>query len=222
MNTIYRKTAFFIVLTLALALPGLAQQSGLYISGAVLDADSLTPLSGATVKNISSLNALRADEDGFFNIRVRPGDTLLIQHMSYQPMKYLVPVDLKESQYALVQLLQRDPLGQNASVRPFPTQQQFDETILRMDQPNLVNRTNELDQNLEQVTNDPTNMQQYIDDYMRFQQLYVMPERSARNDFINPDRWRNFIRDWREGRFTQQGMEKLDGFPARVKDFDDQ
>jgi hypothetical protein len=222
MNTIYRKIAFFIVLMLALSLPGLAQQPGLYISGIILDADSLTPLSGATVKNISSLDALQADEDGFFNIRVRPGDTLMIQQMTYQPTRYLVPINLKESQYALVQLLQRDHMPQTASVRPFPTQQQFDETILRMNQPNLVNRTNELDQNLEKVTNDPTQMQQYIDDYMRFQQLYVLPERGARNDFLNPDRWRNFIRDWREGRFTQQGMEKLDGFPARVKDFDDQ
>lgn len=222
MNTIYRKIAFLIVLALAFALPGQAQQAGLYISGAVLDADSLTPLAGATVKNISSLDALQADEDGFFNIRVRPGDTLMIQHMTYQPMKYPVPLNLTESQYALVQLLQRDNMPQMATSKPFPTQQQFDETILRMDQPNLVNRTNELDQNLERVTNDPTRMQKYIDDHMRYQQLYVLPEKGVRNDLINPDRWRNFIQDWREGRFTQEGMEKLEGFPARVKDFDDQ
>lgn len=222
MDTLYRKINILVLLLLALSLPAFSQQPGLFISGAVLDANSLSPLPGATIKNTSSLDALQADQEGFFKIRVRPGDTLLIQHMTYQSTKYLVPVNLKASQYALVQLMERENIPVPADIRAFPTQLQFEQALINMDQPTLVERTNELDSNLERVTNDPTKMQQYIDDYMRYQQLYVLPERGAPNNFLNPDRWRSFIKDWREGRFDQQGMEKLDGFPARVKDFDDQ
>lgn len=222
MDTFIRKTAFLFILLLGVGLSGYAQSSGLYISGSVLDADSLQSLPGATIKNISSQKALQTDEEGFFKIDVRPGDTLLIQHMTYSPTRYVVPIDLKASQYALVQLMQKENVMGATNIHAFPTQLQFEQTLLQIDPGNLTTKDANLEINLERVTNDPTNMQKYLDDHMRYQQMYVVPERVAPNNFLNPDRWRNFIRDWREGRLTEEGMEKLEGFPARAKDFDDQ
>lgn len=211
---------------LAVAFSGVAQQRGLYISGAIMEADSLAPLAGATVKNINTNEVLQADEEGSFRIQVNPGDTLQIEHMLYRTARYFVPENLKASRYALVQLLQREDRLEAENLREFPTQLQFEQTLMQVDPGNLTNKTTELDLHLEQVTNDPTNMQKYLDDYRRHQRLYVLPEEGAinhvPNDFINPDRWRNFVKDWREGRFTERGMEKLEGFPAGVGEDNDQ
>lgn len=227
MNTIYRKIAFLIPFLLLSAFYGYSQQgasddAGVDISGAVLDADSLVFLGGATVKNISSNKVQLADKEGLYSIHVMPGDTLLFQHMTYRPSFYVVPIDLDSPQYALVQLLQKETSPQTENMRGFPTQLQFEQALINMDPGNLYTQQAGLQVHLERVTNDPTKMQKYIDDVMRYRQLYVLPERGQQNDLLNPDRWRNFIKDWREGRFTQEGMEKLDGFPARVKDFDEQ
>ena len=223
MNIIYRKIAFIIPFFLLLAFSGLAQQRpGLRISGAVLDADSLVFLKGTTIKNISSNEVQLADAEGLYSMRVVPGDTLLFQHMTYRPAYYVVPLDLDSPQYALVQLLQKETAAQASNFKGFPSQLQFEQSVIQVDPGNLHEKKVDLELHLERVTNDPTKMQKYIDDVMRYRQLYVLPERGTRNDLLNPDRWRNFIKDWREGRFTQEGMEKLDGFPARVKDFDDQ
>ncbi|MBW3546254.1 MAG: hypothetical protein KY428_11765, partial [Bacteroidetes bacterium] len=153
-----------------------------------------------------------------FKIRVRPGDTLLIEHMAYREARYFVPKDLQASQYALVQLLQQEQAHTATDIRSFPTQLQFEQSLLRTDPGKLTARDVALDLHLERVTNDPTRMQQYIDDYMRYQQLYVLPEQGRPNDFINPERWRNFLRDWREGRFDDAAVEKLEGYPAELED----
>jgi hypothetical protein len=217
MITMTRKTAFFsAILALFLCLPALAQtpQGALYINGAILDADSLTPLAGATIKNINSGEDLQANEEGLFQLRAQPGDTLRMEHMTHQSAQYVLPRNVAGTSYAFVQLLQREQIMEPVTVFSFPSQQEFERALLQMDAPDaLAENTTALDMQLQRLTNDPTRMQQYLDDYMRYQQLYVLPERGAPNNFLNPERWRNFIRDWREGRMDPEAVERLEGFP---------
>lgn len=232
MNTLLRETALIFLSLLLLASPGFAQQDdarqdaarqdALTISGAILESDSLQPLQGATVTNINSGQVQQTTEAGDFQIRVQPGDTLLIKRMAYRTARYFVPKDLQASQYALVQLLQQEQARTATDIRAFPSQLQFEQSLLRTDPGKLTTRDAALDLHLERVTNDPTRMQQYIDDYMRYQQLYVLPEQGRPNNFINPERWRNFLRDWREGRFDEAGVEKLEGYPAELEDEDNE
>lgn len=220
MNTIYRKTALFIPVLLLFFFSAFSQRvQALKISGAVLDADSLVFLGGATVKNINSKQTKLANEEGLYSIRVMPGDTLLFQHMTYRPSRYIVPADLKEPQYALVQLLQKEISPQVENLRGFPSQLQFEQAVVKMDPGQLHEKKVDLELNLQQVTNDPTKMQPYIDDVIRWRRLYRFPLRAQRNDLLNADRWRDFIKDWREGRFTEKGTEKLDGYPVRLNDY---
>lgn len=235
MDTLLRETALIFLSLLLLAAPGFAQQDAarqdaarqsaarqdtLTISGAILESDSLQPLQGATVTNINSGQVQKTTDEGDFHIRVQPGDTLLIKRMAYRTVRYFVPKDLQASQYALVQLLQQEQARKATDIRAFPSQLQFEQSLLRTDPGRLSTRDAALDLHLERVTNDPTRMQQYIDDYMRYQQLYVLPEQGRPNNFINPERWRNFLRDWREGRFDEAGVEKLEGYPAELEDED--
>jgi hypothetical protein len=232
MITMTRKTAFFIsILVLLLSLPVLGQtpQGALYINGAILDADSLTPLAGATVKNINSGLDLQANEEGLFELRAMPGDTLLMEHMTHQSALYVLPQNVKGTSYAFVQLLQREQMMEPVTVFSFPSQQEFERALLQMDTPDaLAENTAALDMQLQRLTHDPTRMQQYLDDHMRYQQLYVLPERGAPNNFLNPERWRNFIRDWREGRMDPEAVERLQGYPSEdateqeIRDQDDQ
>lgn len=219
MDTMTRKTAFFsYILALFLCLPALAQeqQGRLYINGAIMDADSLKPLAGATVKNINSGQNLQADTEGLFQLRATPGDTLLIEHMTHQSAVYILPQRVQGSSFAFVQVLQREEMMEPVTVFSFPSQRQFERALLQLDtEDGLAENTTALDMQLDRLTNDPTRMQQYIDDYMRYQQLYVLPEeRGAPNNFLHPERWRDFIRDWREGRMDPEAVDRLEGFPS--------
>lgn len=55
------------------------------ISGTVLSSDSV-PISGAAVINIWSGDIVRTNSNGFFQIEIYPGDSLLVYHIFYKKL----------------------------------------------------------------------------------------------------------------------------------------
>lgn len=218
-----RKTTllFSVILFSLFSLPALAQQGQkpLEFSGVVLEAEGRNPVPNVTVKNVSRKTSTLADSTGFFSLNALPGDTLLFDAMLYRPDIYVVPEGLEGGRFALIEVMQKDDaiMLDEVTVMAFPTQEQFERALLNIDPGNIADKTIRLDAQLEEVTSDPTNMQQYIRDanrrYAKWQMTYLIPEAVPGNNFLNPLRWRNFIRDWQEGRFNEESIEKLNGFP---------
>jgi hypothetical protein len=198
----------------------LAQQSPasstVTLRGAVLRAGNKVPLSGVSIRNSRNSQTITSNSEGIFNMQVLPGDTLYMHQNNLTDEIYVVPSTIPGRSLALMQLLHSPVPTSEELTTSLPSQWQFERSLLG----ETYHQNSQLDTHLSKVTADPTNMQRYIDDYMRWQQMYVLPEHGATNNFINPDRWRTFIKDWKNGKFTQESMEKLDGFPADVKNSD--
>ena len=220
---IIRNTTFLfsVIMFLLLSFSAFAQenQKPMQLSGVVLEAAETNPVPNVTVKNISRNISALADSTGFFSLPAHPGDTLLFEAMLYQPDTYVVPKGIRGSRFAVIEVLQKDDaiVLQEVTVRAFPTQQQFEQALLEIDPGNVADKTIRLNMHMEEVTSDPTNMQQYIRDYnqryAKRQMTYLIPEAMPGNNFLNPLRWGNFIRDWREGRFNEESIEELRRFP---------
>lgn len=217
-----RITPFFIILFLLVALAPLrAQQSAdtVRVSGVVVDQANTRALPYVTIKNKNAHGDFLTDTTGYFSIIASPGDTLLFEAMSYRPDQYVVPEGTGGGHFAIVEVMQKDAfLLEEVTIRGFPTQQQFEQMFLQIDSQELSENTNNLRRHVNEVVSDETNMQQYILEYNNRQMVYWLSREGPPNDFLNPERWVEFIRAWQDGRFTDNAVEKLEGFPAPQND----
>lgn len=221
---IIRKTAFLISAFFVLLLnPSVnAQQNNeeVLLSGVVIEGSVSDPIPNVTIKNISRGTSTLADSTGFFSLAGLPGDTLLFEAMLYQTEHYIVPDGIGGSHFAVIETMEKDAVVlEEVTIRAFPTQQQFERALLEIDPGNMADKTLRLNAHVEKVTEDPTNMQQYLSTYNRKynnrQVTYRIPGLTQGNNFLNPERWRQFINDWQEGRFDDESVEKLEGYPAQ-------
>lgn len=221
-----RKTAFFIYTFLIVVFVSTdlkAQQRSPESSsfvGVVVDRESMQGISRATIKNKTQNLSVMADSVGYFAVEVQPGDTLIFEAMSYANDFYVVPESFRGGNFAFIEALQKNAvLLEEVSILGFPSQQQFEAAFLAVDPGLVAEKAAALDEHLEEVAADKTNMQGYILEYNKNQMIYPLQafppnlHNPHPNNFLNPVRWANFIRDWREGRFSEEAVEKLNGFP---------
>src|SRR5690554_3870392 len=84
------KTYAFFAFLLILAIPfcGFAQQESFILSGRILDANTRAPISIVSLQNGKTL--ILANARGEFQLKVKPGDHLVISHTAYKPAVYIV------------------------------------------------------------------------------------------------------------------------------------
>ena len=224
---IIRKTAFlfsaFLIFLLNVSVNAQQNKEEVILSGVVIESAVSDPIPNVTIKNISRNTSTLADSTGFFSLAGMPGDTLLFEAMLYKTDYYVVPEGIGGSHFAVIETMEKDAVVlDEVTIRAFPTQQQFERALLEIDPGNMADKTLRLNAHVEEVTEDPTNMQQYLSTYNRKhiqrQITYRIPGLAPGNNFLNPERWRQFINDWQDGRFDEESIEKLEGFPAQETD----
>lgn len=217
---------FFVSLFILSALvPLQAQQPSdvVRVTGVVVDQADTRALPYVTIKNKNADGDFLTDTTGYFSLMAQPGDTLLFEAMSYRPDQYVVPRDADGGHFAIVEVMQKDAvLLEEITIRGFPTQQQFEQIFLRIDPDDLPENTERLRDHVSETVRDETNMQQYIFEYNNRQMVYWLSREGPPNDFLNPERWVEFVRAWQEGRFTDDAVEKLEGFPPPEDENDQQ
>ena len=190
-----------------------------FFNGVVVDRFSREVVPNATVKNKTQNIDVLADSTGFFRLEAQEGDTLIFEAMLYRPSSFVVPEGFNGRQFAFIAGLQQDAvLLEEVTVRDFPTVQQFEAAFLSIDPANVVEKTAVLNEELNNITSDRTNMQDYILEYNRDHMIYEITGNTQPNNFLDPERWVQFIEDWQEGVFTEESVNKLEGFPSYEKD----
>lgn len=217
---------FFVSLFILTALVPLQAQEPsdvVRVTGVVVDQADTRALPYVTIKNKNADGDFLTDTTGYFSLMAQPGDTLLFEAMSYRPDQYVVPRDADGGHFAIVEVMQKDAvLLEEVTIRGFPTQQQFEQIFLRIDPDDLPENTERLRDHVGETVRDETNMQQYIFEYNNRQMVYWLSREGPPNDFLNPERWVEFVRAWQDGRFTDDAVEKLEGFPPPEDENDQQ
>ena len=202
----FRKTAFLIFSILfLLQLNVQAQQNPdlVSLSGVVVDEADLHPIPNVTIKNATRGATSLTDSTGFFSLNARPGDTLIFEAMLYGKEDYVVPEGFEGGRFAVIEAMHKDKvLLDEVMIQPFPTELQFQQAFLSVEPGNITNKMVYLNGHVDEITDDPTNMEKYIREYNSRYATYMITKDAPPNNFLNPERWAEFIRDWREGRFS--------------------
>jgi hypothetical protein len=166
------------------------------LTGVVMDADQQKPLPYVSIQLNNTLYGTASDSNGYFSIFVNAGDTLRFSSIGYRTAYFVMPYNVTENRYSLIQLLRQETvLLSEVVVFPWPTIDQFKEAFLDAEIPfsqeDLVREVqSELRQDVKKFE-----LSEYEADQLRYQRLYELNKIFPPNNFLNPMRWSNFIRD---------------------------
>jgi hypothetical protein len=124
----------------ASSLPALAQQSAesklITLSGTVLSADSLMPVSGVHVLNNKSRIGATTDDKGYFTIAMHRTDTILFSAVGYEIYHLVLDPDSRaNSPLVEIKLEPKTYELKEVDVRAIPTEDQFKKDFLAIKLP---------------------------------------------------------------------------------------
>jgi len=200
--------AFFMVLSLSVVAQ--VKTEAVRLSGIVLDADTRMEVPYASIQISGTQYGTSSDNSGYFSLFMNPGDTLVFSSIGYQDAAFVMPFQLGSNSYSLIQLMKKDTLLlEEVVVFPWPTLENFEKAFLDT-QP----KHSEMEHVVEEVKRDLSNQvdatrkTDYYYEQMRYQKLYELQGTVPPNNFLNPMRWSNFIRDVKSGRLKQNEEEE--------------
>ena len=185
----------------------LVQFSGLTLDGSNQQLEPV-PYVNILVKNKS--RGTYSDFEGFFSIVVEKGDTVIFSAIGYETVEYVVPSDLEEDRYSIVQLMTQNAIDlPETVVFPWPSREHFKLEFLAMDVTSEMQERaarNLTAETLEQLREDlPTDGMENANYYLRQQtrQTYYIGQRPPMNIF-SPVAWGQFFKAWKNGDFKRQ------------------
>lgn len=187
---------------------GVAQDkaAAVQIAGIVIEVDSLSPVPSASITVKHSSRGAISDQHGYFSLIAHELDTLVFSNVGFRPAVFVVPPNLPENNYGLVQVMIRDTLVlEEVVIYPWSTSEDFVATFLSLTpKNNLQARGLKAQQKLQKTLDKQLAKEQFYYDQMRYSRLYELTGAVPPNNFLNPITWSNFIRDWKNGVFKTE------------------
>ncbi len=175
------------------------------LTGVVVDADTVLTIPYASIAVKNTFTGTISDNSGYFSIQVHTGDTLEFSVVGYKKASFVVPRNLKDKEYSLLQLLKKKVvLLKEVQVRAWPNAEDFVSAFHE-----LKLERNEMDEvfrakyELDKVLQKQNDKDKFYDDQIRYSKLYNTTGIVPPNNFLNPIKWTNFITDWRNGKFKK-------------------
>jgi hypothetical protein len=179
-------------------------------SGVVVSADSLSPIPYANVTVKNSYYGTISDYYGFFSFVAQAGDTINFSSVGYQKAQYIIPEDLAESRYSVIQVMNRDTIELATTViYAWPSREQIYEYFLTAPVPD--DDLERARKNLEQETLVNMAMKMPMDASMNYKN--TMNQYNTRlyqagqipmNNLMNPIAWAKFVEAWKRGDFKKK------------------
>lgn len=182
------------------------QSPTLRISGMVIDADSLNPVSFTSITIKNTTRGTVSDNSGYFSIFAYELDTLEFSNVGYETSQFVIPPNLQTQNYGLVHAMSRDTLVlEELVIFPWPSPEDFEEAFLSLEvQPDLNTKSQRAKKNLQQTLDQQLAREKFYYDQMRYNRFYQISGEIPPNNFLNPITWSNFIRDWKNGEFKSE------------------
>lgn len=169
-------------------------------TGVVVDKDQLEPVVGATILNKTRGGGAVSDSIGFFSIKARAGDTLLFTDVRYAKSTFVIPEVLEETDYGIIQFLIQNAVQlEEVEIFSFPSQESFKSAFLGIDaKPDMNMRALEKQRELMETVRQAYKNERYYYENWADRRLYELTGQIPPNHLLDPIRWTNFLRDFRE------------------------
>lgn len=193
-------SSILIILLLSfLILPAGAQdnpRNSILLTGVVLDSETREAMPYVNIQVANTLYGTASGTNGQFSIFISPGDTLLFSFVGYVEASFIMPLELNTQNYSLIQLMrQKATVLEEIVVFPWPTLDNFKQAFLDVEpNPEMDDLIREVQAStiLEVRENQLT---EYQADQRRYQRLYEIHQIFPPNNFLNPVRWNQFLRE---------------------------
>ena len=189
----------------------LVQFSGLVLEGS---GENLYPVPYTNILVKGKRRGTYSDFKGFFSIVVQKSDTIIFSAVGYETVEFIIPDDLEDDRYSLVQMMTQNPYDlPETVVFPWPSREHFKLEFLAMDvTPELqkIASRNLSDDALRKVQNSVLVDSDESNDYYLRQQSrnnYYIGQQPPMNIF-NPIAWKKFFDAWKRGDFKKNKKKK--------------
>jgi hypothetical protein len=205
---------FFFIATLLFTSPLLAQTDAspadtslISLSGIVFSTDSIVALPYVSIFVNQLPKGTISDSYGFFSLQAHPTDTLTFTAVGYKTAQFVVPDYLVGQQYSVVQGMVRDTIVlQEVMIYSMPTTSEFMESFSDNNL-GFEQRIDSMQTELRDVLEEDIILGKYepIDVNDGITRMYsvewgLVPP----NNFLNPIRWTQFVRDLRKKQSRQR------------------
>jgi hypothetical protein len=179
-------------------------------SGVVVSGDSLHPVPYTNISVRNSYHGTVGDYYGFFSFVAQAGDTIDFSSIGYRKAKYVIPTDLDDTRYSVIQVLNKDTVELATTViYAWPTKEQIYEYFLKTPVPD--DDLERARRNLAQETMVDMAMKMPMDASMNYKN--TMNQYNTRlynagqipmNNLLNPIAWAKFVDAWKKGDFKNK------------------
>ncbi len=207
---------FFVCLLAIFAFANISAQTAdknlVQFSGMVLDGTTaeLIPVPYTNILVKEKGRGTYSDFTGFFSIVVEKGDVIEFSAVGYKTVEYIIPADLKDSRYSLVQLMTQDTFNlPETVVFPWPSKEHFKLEFLAMDVTSEMQERalrNVANETLERMRSTvPSDGREHANYYLRQQarSYYYIGQQPPMNIF-NPIAWKQFFDAWKAGDYKKK------------------
>ena len=179
-------------------------------SGVVVSSDSLQPVPYVAITQKGSYRGTLSDYYGFFSFVAQEGDTIEFSALGFVKAQYVIPNNLDDTRYSIIQVLNQDTfLLPTTVVYPWPTKEQIYEYFLKAPVPD--DDLERARKNLAQEKMADLAMRTPMDASMNYR--YSMNQYNTKlynagqipmNNLLNPIAWAKFVDAWKKGDFKRK------------------
>lgn len=194
-----------------------AQQQGnpyrdsiVQLYGVVMTADSLRGIPSASVIVEGKGRGTITSADGVFSIAVMKGDRITFSSIGFKNNSILIPANLSENQYSVIQLLISDTAYLPATIlRPRPSKEQFERDFLNNRMPDdayeIARKNTDEAQRRILMNSLPADGREAVNYQLRQQtNKYYYAGQVPPMNVLNPAAWADFIQAWKRGDFKRK------------------
>ncbi len=186
------------------------RDSVVQLYGVVMTADSLKGIPSASIIVEGKGRGTISSYDGVFSIAVLKGDHIRFSSIGFKDKTILIPLDLPENQYSVIQLLVSDTSYLPATIlKPRPTREQFERDFVNNNVPDdlfeTARKNNDEATRRALLNSLPADGREAVNYQLRQQatKAYYAGQVPPMN-ILNPAAWLDFIQAWKRGDFKKK------------------
>ena len=179
-------------------------------SGVVVSGDSLQPVPFTSISVKNTYRGTTTDYYGFFSFVAQMNDTIEFSSVGYQRGHYVIPSDLTDTRYSIIQVLNKDTFTLPTTlIYGWPSQEEIykylesasvpDDDITRARKNLAPEKISEMAMSMPMDAN-----MNYRNSNQQFNTHLYNAGQIPMNNLLNPIAWAKFVEAWKKGDFKKK------------------
>ncbi|MBC8046733.1 MAG: carboxypeptidase-like regulatory domain-containing protein [Fimbriimonadaceae bacterium] len=179
-------------------------------TGIIMTSDSLMAIPNVFIYEKTSGRGTLSNFKGFFSFAAETGDTIMFSSIGFKKQRYIIPKDLTDERYSIIQLMPIDTIFlAETIIYPWPSKEEFKDAFLTADIPDddyelaRKNLENEMLKEMGLALANDGDMNADYQTKQLAQKIYYAGQ-NAPITVLNIFNWIEFFEAWKRGDFKKK------------------